>query len=177
MGIKTVAQPSYSPDLAPLTFGNSLSSEAVVMRQLMRWDCDEGHWHTNTRGLRWGLPEGVGMVQQVHCSRRILLRRGLEFHVCTINKSVHKKKSLENYLMILVAMSFFGYLTSCDITKYQLQNKINNVSSNRSCCTLRFYRIRKGNEPNSSPSSYRQKKKINWILKLMKNPMKEKNNS
>ena len=32
------------------------------------------------------------MVQQVHCSRRSLLRRGLEFHVCTINKSAHTKK-------------------------------------------------------------------------------------
>ena len=29
---------------------------------------------------------------QVHCSRRRLLRRGLEFHVCTINKSAHMKK-------------------------------------------------------------------------------------
>ena len=39
-----------------------------------------------------GLPEVVGMVQQVHCSWRRLLRRGLEFHVCTINKSAHMKK-------------------------------------------------------------------------------------
>ena len=29
----------------------------------------------------------------MHCSRRRLLRRGLEFHVCTIYKSVHTKKS------------------------------------------------------------------------------------
>ena len=34
--------------------------------------------------------------------RRRLLRRGLEFHVCTINKSAHSQKNLENYLMILV---------------------------------------------------------------------------
>ena len=32
------------------------------------------------------------MVQQVHCSQRRLLRMGLEFHVCTINKSAHTKK-------------------------------------------------------------------------------------
>ena len=31
---------------------------------------------------------------QVHCSRRRLLWRGLEFHVCTINNSAHAKKSL-----------------------------------------------------------------------------------
>ena len=54
--------------------------------------CDKGHWHAHTRGLPWGLPEVVGMVQQVHCSRRRLLQRGLEFHVCTINKSAHTKK-------------------------------------------------------------------------------------
>ena len=47
---------------------------------------------THTRGLPWGLPEVVGMVQ-VHCSRRRLLQRGLEFHRCTINKSAHTKKS------------------------------------------------------------------------------------
>ena len=46
--------------------------------------------------------EVVGMVLQVHCSRRRLFRRGLEFHVCTINKSAHTKKSLETYLMSLV---------------------------------------------------------------------------
>ena len=71
--------------LLPVTFGYSLSSQAVVMRQLRRW-------HAYTRGLPWGLPEVVGMAQQVHCSRRRLLRRWLEFHVCTINKSAHTKK-------------------------------------------------------------------------------------
>ena len=40
-----------------------------------------------------GFPEVVGTVQQVHCSRRRLFRRGLEFHVCTINKSENTKKS------------------------------------------------------------------------------------
>ena len=54
--------------------------------------CDEGHWHAHTRRLPWGLPEVIGMVQ-VHCSRRWLLRRGLEFHVCTINKSAHTKET------------------------------------------------------------------------------------
>ena len=65
----------------------------------MLWDnwgdergCDEGHWHAHTRGLPWGLPEVVRMVQQVHCSRRILLWRGIEFHVCIIDKSAHTKK-------------------------------------------------------------------------------------
>ena len=67
-------------------------------------DCDEGHWHVHTRGLPWGLTEVVGMVQEVHYSQRRLLRRELEFHVCTINKSAHTKKSLETYWMILISL-------------------------------------------------------------------------
>ena len=49
-------------------------------------------WHAHTHGLPWGLLEAVGMIQQVHCSRRRLFQRGVEFHVCTINKSAHTKK-------------------------------------------------------------------------------------
>ena len=64
--------------------------------------CDEGHCYARTRGLPWGLPEVVRTVQQVHCSLRGLLRRGLEFHVSTINKSAHTKKSLETYCVLLV---------------------------------------------------------------------------
>ena len=63
--------------------------------------CDEGHWHAHKRLLPCGLPEVVGTVH-VHCSRGRLLRRVLEFHMCTINTSAHTKKSLETYLMILV---------------------------------------------------------------------------
>ena len=37
MGIKTVPQPPFSPDLAPFEFAYFLSSETVVMRQLRRW--------------------------------------------------------------------------------------------------------------------------------------------
>ena len=90
-GIKTVPHPPYSPDLAPC--------DCWLFPKLRgcRWDnwgdergCDEGHWHAHTRGLAWGLPEVVGTAQ-VHCSRRRLLRKGLEFHVCAINKSAHPK--------------------------------------------------------------------------------------
>ena len=47
--------------------------------------------HADFRGLPWGPPKVVGTVQEVYYSRRILLRRGLDFHVCTINKSAHTK--------------------------------------------------------------------------------------
>ena len=66
--------------LLPVTFGYSLSSETVVMRQLRRW---------KRLRLPRGLPEVVGTVQQVHCRRRKWLRRGIEFHVCTINTRAH----------------------------------------------------------------------------------------
>ena len=92
MGIKTVPQLPYSPNVAPCDF--------CLFPKLSLWvnwgderGCDEGHWHAHTRGLPWGLPEVVGTVQ-VHCSWRRLLRRGLEFHMCTINKSAHTKKKV-----------------------------------------------------------------------------------
>ena len=93
MGIKTVPQPPYSPDVSPCDFW--------LFPKLRGWrcetieemkGCDDSHWHPHTRRLLWGLPDVVGTVQQVHCSRRRLLQRGLEFHVCTINKSTHTKK-------------------------------------------------------------------------------------
>ena len=68
-------------------------------QRLSLWDnwgderaCDEGLWHAHTKGLPSGLAEVVGTVQQVHCSRRRLLRSGQDIHVCTLNKSAHTKK-------------------------------------------------------------------------------------
>ena len=63
------------------------------------------------KSIYGGLPEVVGTVQQVHCSRRLLQRR-LGFHFCTINKSAHTEKSLETYLMILV-LRWIKILRSC----------------------------------------------------------------
>ena len=86
MGIKTVAQPPYSPDLTPCDFWlfpklTGCRYETIEeMKEAVKEDFDGG------------LPEVVGMAQQVQCSRRRLLRRGLEFHVCTINKSTYTKK-------------------------------------------------------------------------------------
>ena len=94
MGIKTVPQPPYSPDVGPCDFClfPKLRGCRYETIEKMEKGCDEGNWHAHTRWLRWGLPEVVGMVQQVHCSRRILLRRGMEFYMCTMNKSAHTKK-------------------------------------------------------------------------------------
>ena len=99
MDIKTVAHPPYSPDLAPCDFWlfpklkENLRSccyetieemkEAVmkVIDTLTQEDFDEAF----QKLLEW-----------YKCSWRRLLWRGLEFHVCTINKCPYEK-SLETY--------------------------------------------------------------------------------
>ena len=89
--------------LVPVTFSYTLSSEAVVMRQLRRW---KRLWRRSlTRSHKrtsMGPSRSSRNDRTMHCSRRRLLRRGLEFHVCTINKSGHTKESLETYLMIYI---------------------------------------------------------------------------
>ena len=79
MGIKTVPHSAYSPELALCDFWLF----PKLKEKLSLWEnwgdergCDEGHWHSHTRKLPWCLPEVVGKVQQVCCSRRRLLRMG-----------------------------------------------------------------------------------------------------
>ena len=102
--------------LIPVTFAYSLSSEAVV------WDkwgdergCDEGHWHAHIRRLPWSLPEVVGTVQQVHCRRRRLLRRGLEFQVCNINKSARTKKSVNLSYAPRICINQIWHWITCNV--------------------------------------------------------------
>ena len=92
MGIKTVLRLPFVPNLL-------LWLWVIPWTHRRLWDswedergCAKGHWYAHTRGLLWSLPEVVGTVKQVHCRRRRLFRRGLEFHVCTINKSAHTTK-------------------------------------------------------------------------------------
>ena len=80
-----------------VTFGYSLSSRknlaAVVMRQLRRWkrlwrrSLTRPHKRTSMGPSRscWNVTTSVFSLLR-------LLRRGLEFHVCTINKSAYTKK-------------------------------------------------------------------------------------
>ena len=75
-----------------LTFGYSLSLEAVIMRQLRRW---KRLWRSLTRSHKrismgpfrscWN---GTSALQP-----GAYFLRGLEFYVCAINKSAHTKKS------------------------------------------------------------------------------------
>ena len=86
----------------------------LSVQRLSLWDnwgaergCDKGHWHAHTRGLPWGLPEVVGTVQQVHCCWRRLFWGGLEFYMCTVNKSPHTKKVWK----LIVCTSYFSFYT------------------------------------------------------------------
>ena len=79
--------------LLPVTFGYSVRLEADVMRQLRRWK--RLWWRSLTLTQRTSMEpsrscwNGTTSALQ---SEEITLK-GQEFHVCTINKSVHTKKS------------------------------------------------------------------------------------
>ena len=84
-----------------MTFGNSLSSEAVAMRQLRRWKRLWRRWLTRShKRTSMGPSRSCWNGTTSAFQPEKLLRRGLEFHVRTINKSAHTKN--ETYLMILV---------------------------------------------------------------------------
>ena len=106
MGIKTVPQPPYSPDLAHCDFWlfPKLRGCRYDVIEEMKAAVTKVIDMLTLENFHGAFEKLIGTVQQVHCSRSRLrlLRRGLEFHVCTINKSAHTKKVLETYLMILV---------------------------------------------------------------------------
>ena len=97
MGIKTVPHPPYSPDVAPCDFWLFPKLRGCDYEPIeeMKESCDERSLTHSHKKTSWGLPKVVGMVQ-VHCSWRRLLRRGLESHMCTINKSAYTQKKSGN---------------------------------------------------------------------------------
>ena len=86
-------QPPYTPDLDPCDFClfpkvrgcryEAIEEMKEVVTKVIDWHTQEDFYGTFQKLLE--------QYKKVHCSRRRLLRRGLEFHVCTINKSVHTK--------------------------------------------------------------------------------------
>ena len=96
MGVKTVPQPPSSPDLAPCDF--SLFPKLKEKLRGCRYETIEWMKEAVTKVIDTLTQENFHgafqkfLVQQVRCSWKRLLRRGLEFHVCTINKSAHTKK-------------------------------------------------------------------------------------
>ena len=126
MGIKTVPHRPYYPDFAPCDFW--LFSKLKEKLKGCGYETIKKMKESVTKvidTLTWGLPEVVGTVQQVHCSRRRLLLRGLEFHVCTINKSAHTKnvwKPIEgtSYIYIYTLLNGLNYC-------YETSNNLTSV--------------------------------------------------
>ena len=88
----------------------------IEHQRLSLWDnwgdergCDEGHWHAHTRGLPWGHPEVVGTVQQVHYSRRRLLRRGLSIKVPIRKKYGNLFNDPRVYIYIYIYANFIEH--------------------------------------------------------------------
>ena len=104
MGIKTVPHPNPNPivqALLPVTFGYSLSSQAVVMRQLRRWKRlwrSLTHWHKRTSmGLSRSCCNGTTSALQPE----ELTSKGTSVS-CVLSIKVPIRKNLETFLMILV---------------------------------------------------------------------------
>ena len=87
MSIKTVPHPPYRPDLAPFDFW--LFPKLIGRRYETIEEMKEAVTCSHQRN---SMGPSRSCWNGKHCSRRSLLRRGLEFHVCTINKSTHSKK-------------------------------------------------------------------------------------
>ena len=81
--------------LLPVTFGYSLSSEAVIMRQLRRWkrlwrrSLTCSHKRTSMGSSRncWNFTTSALQLEEI-------TSKALEFHVCTIKKSAFTKMSV-----------------------------------------------------------------------------------
>ena len=80
--------------LLPVTFAYSLSSEAVVMRQLRRW---KRSLTRSRKRTSMGLPEVVGTVQQVHCSGGDYFEGDKSF-MCVLSIKVPIRKKSGNLL-------------------------------------------------------------------------------
>ena len=100
-----------SPRLLPLSVGwvYCLAPEAPQKGECQRgrryfWPCRTRVGFAPATGptLKTALCHIRALVRRNDKYQRRLLRRGLEFHVCIINKSAHTKKSLETYWVFLV---------------------------------------------------------------------------
>ena len=122
MGIKTVPHPSYSPDVAPCDFWLFLKlrdcryETIEEMKEAMTKVIDT----ITQEDFDWAFKKLLERYNKVHCSWRRLLRRRLEFYVCTINKSAHTKKSgnLFNVPRIYVYIYIFIYIYIYNIYIY-----------------------------------------------------------
>ena len=121
MDIKTIPQPPYSPDLAPC--------DLCLFPKLQgcRYETVEEMKEAVTKVIDTLTQEDFHgafqkLLEQVHYNRRRLVRRGLEFHVCTINKSA-PTTNLETYRMFLVEGLEDGPKTEIHIDLFRITLK------------------------------------------------------
>ena len=93
MGIKQFLSLPTVQTLLPVTFGYSLISEAVVMRELKRW---KRLWRRSLirsyKRTSMGLSRSCWNGTTSALQSEEITSKGLEFHVCTINRNAHTKK-------------------------------------------------------------------------------------
>ena len=101
MGIKTDPHPPYSQEPAPCDVWlfpklTGFRYETIKeMKEAVSKVIDKLTWEDFHGAFQ-------KLLERYNNCISSLLRRGLEFHVCTINKSDHTKKSPQSYLMIHV---------------------------------------------------------------------------
>ena len=110
MGINTVLQPPNSRDLAPCDFWlysklRGCCYETIEeMKEAVMKVID---------ALPWGLPEVIGMVEQVHCSLGEIIWKGTRVSCVYYQYKCPNEQSLETYLMILVYMYIYNFICIC----------------------------------------------------------------
>ena len=94
MGIKTVAHPPYSPDLAPCDFWlfPKLTGCRYETIEEMKETVTKVIDTLTQEDFHEAFQKLLERYKKCIADRRRLLGRGLEFHVCTINKSAYSKK-------------------------------------------------------------------------------------
>ena len=99
MGIKIIAQPTYSPDLAPCDFWlfPKLAGCRYETIEEMKEAVTKVIDTLTQEDFHGAFQKLLERYKKGHCSRKRLLRRELEFHECTINKNAHTIKCLKSY--------------------------------------------------------------------------------
>ena len=94
MGIKTVPQPPYSPDLAPCDFWLFPKLRGCRYERIeeMKEPVTNVIDTLTQEDLHGAFQKLLGWYNKCIAARGDYLEGGLEFHVCTINKSAHMKK-------------------------------------------------------------------------------------
>ena len=112
MGIKTVPQPTYSPEFAPCDFllfpklrgchyETIEEMKEAVMKVIDTLTQEDSHG---------AFPKLMERYDKCIAAGREYFDGDKSFMCVTINKSVHTKNSLETYLMILIYINIYIYI-------------------------------------------------------------------